>query len=84
MAECGCCFCLSFTKDSYRDFKKRPSQLSSKVSPSKESSGESSSVAWAAVIAWVVVADDAEELEELHNDPFKTRVAGLNYKYSRA
>ena len=41
-------------------------------------------IAWAAVIAWVVVADDAEELEELHNDPFKTRVAGLNYKYSRA
>ena len=41
-------------------------------------------LAWAAVVAWVVVADDAEELEELHNDPFKTRVAGLNYKYSRA
>ena len=45
MTECGCCFCLSFTKDSYRDFKKRPSQRTraSKVSPSKESSGESSS-----------------------------------------
>ena len=41
-------------------------------------------LAWAAVVAWVVVADDAEELEELHSDPFKTRVAGLNYKYSRA
>ena len=41
-------------------------------------------LAWAAVVAWVVVADDAEELEDLHNDPFKTRVAGLNYKHSRA
>ena len=41
-------------------------------------------LAWAAVIAWVVVADDADEVDELHNYPFKTRVAGLNYKYSRA
>ena len=75
MAECGCCLCLSFTRDSYRDFKKRPSQRAStkksQVNPSKESSGESSSVAWAAVIAWVVVADDAEELEELHDGPKK-------------
>ena len=43
-----CCLCFSYTKDSYRDFKKRPSQRASttkkaQVSPSKESSGESSS-----------------------------------------
>ena len=28
-------------------------------------------LAWAAVFAWVVVADDAEELEELHDGPKK-------------
>ena len=28
-------------------------------------------LAWAAVIAWVAVADDAEELEELHDGPKK-------------
>jgi hypothetical protein len=27
-------------------------------------------LAWAAVIAWVVVANDAEELEELHAYPW--------------